>query len=147
IPTALTDGRASAEITRSDLEALLLSQARPIAAQHGATLTDIKLEVARLGDRSLSLSVRAAAKKFMMSGVVHLTARVDVTDDLRARLSQLDCRGEGVAGAVAAGFLKPKIKEYDNRDFPLAALSFASMRLRDVRITSTDPIRIEVRVE
>lgn len=143
VPVAADHGSASAEVSRADLEALLLSQARPVAAQQGANLTDLKLTLTKLGDRSLAAEIRATAKKFMMNGVVTIFAKVDVNDELRARLYDLDVKGEGVAGNIAAGFLKPKLKEHEGQQFPLATPALNGLRLRDVRIASTDPVRLE----
>ena len=143
LPVSSESGTLKMEIPRADLEALILARATAAAAQQGAKITALELKLILRSERSLAIDLRVHAKKMMMGGVVHISGRVDLDDHLTARLSEMKCEGEGVAGKIAAGFLAPKIKQVDGRSFPLADESLNGLHLRDLRVTSVDPVRIE----
>ena len=142
VPVSSERGSLSVEISRADLEALILARATIAAAQQGAKITGLELKLTAHGERSLAIDLRVHAKKMMMAGIVRISGNIEVDDTFTARLSQMECAGEGVAGKIAAGFLSPKIKQVDGRSFPLADESLNGLRLRDLRITSVDPVRI-----
>lgn len=143
LPVSSESGTLKMEIPRADLEALILARATTAAAQQGAKITALELKLIARSERSLTIDLRVHAKKMMMGGVVHISGRVDLDDRLTARLSEMNCVGEGVAGKIAAGFLVPKIKQVDGRSFPLADESLNGLHLHDLRVTSVDPVRIE----
>ena len=142
VPASSEKGILKLEISRADLETLILARATIAAAQQGAKITGLELKLTPRGERSLAIEVRVHAKKMMMAGVVCISGHVDIDDRLTARLSQMSCEGEGVAGKIAAGFLTPKIKQVDGRSFPLADESLNGLRLRDLRITRVDPVQV-----
>jgi hypothetical protein len=142
LPASLSEGRVMMEISRADLEAIILAGAIAAAEKQGAKVTRLELHLTPRGERSLAIDVRVTAKKMMMSGVVRVAGDVDLDDNLVARLSHLTCEGEGVAGKIAASVLAPKIRQAEGRALPLADFAFAGMRPRDVRIESVDPVRI-----
>ncbi len=143
LPVSSESGTLKMEIPLADLEALILARATAAAAQQGAKITALELKLIARTERSLAIDLRVHAKKMMMGGVVHISGRVDLDDHLTARLSEMNCEGEGVAGKIAAGFLTPKIRQVDGRSFPLAAESLNGLHLHDLRVTSVDPVRIE----
>ncbi len=142
VPVSSEQGSLTVEISRADLEALILTRATIAAAQQGAKITGLELKLTARGERSLAIDLRVHAKKMMMAGIVRISGNIDIDDALTARLSHMECAGDGVAGKIAAGFLSPKIKQVDGRSFPLADESLNGLRLRDLRITSVDPVRI-----
>lgn len=142
LPASVSEGQAIMEISRGDLEAIILAGATAAAEKQGAKVTKLELHLTPRGERSLAIDVRVTAKKMMMSGVVRVSGDVDIDDNLVARLSRLTCEGEGVAGKIAASVLAPKIRQAEGRAFPLADFAFAGMRPRDVRIQSVDPVRV-----
>jgi hypothetical protein len=142
LPASCRTGTATVEISRSDLEAMVLTQATVAAAQQGAKITRIDLELILRSERSLAVDVRVHAKKMMMGGVVHVTGQVDLDAQLNATLSHLTCEGEGVAGKIAATFIAPKLKRVDGQTFPVASFGYAGMHIHELRITSVDPVII-----
>src|SRR5258708_2671598 len=139
VPVACREGQLTIEIARADLDALLLCQANLAAAQQGAKVTKLDLALTQRGPRSLSVDVRVAAKKMLLGGVVRITGNVDITDDLTARVSNLNCHGEGMVGTLAAGMLAPRLRKVDGRSFPLGSFALGAIRPRDLRIASVDP--------
>ena len=69
-----------------------------------------------------------------MTGVIRITGRLDIDDELNATVSDLDCRGEGMVGTAAAGIVKKKIAPYDGTTVPLMAFSLGDVALRDLKI-------------
>jgi hypothetical protein len=128
MPSRFGSGQLSIEMTLADLTYLMLSQAKVRAGAQGVTVE--------------KLEARITAKKSLFTGVVQVTARVDIDSAMRARLSNLDCRGENLTGNLAAGMLKPKLKKFDDREFPLADFAFAGVKLNDVHLVGVDPLRI-----
>jgi hypothetical protein len=133
----LTDarsGKVDARISKEDLEHLLTEAVTAAAKQQGVTVQDVDLELTSAGKRSVEADVRVKAKKMMMSGVVHVTGRLDIDDELNATVSNLNVEGEGVIGKTAAAFLKGKVKDYDGTTVPLMTFSLGDLTLRDLKI-------------
>jgi hypothetical protein len=141
-PAGCGDGEVVVEIKRADLEALIMTAAKRAAAAQGAQVTKLQLDLKLLGPRSLAVEALVSAKKMFLTGSVRLSGRVDVDEGLNARVSGLDCVGEGVVGSVAAGALKPKLRQADGKTIALGSFAFEGMRPRDVRIESADPVRV-----
>jgi hypothetical protein len=142
MPSRFGSGQLSIEMTLADLTYLMLSQAKVRAGAQGVTIEKLDVNLRQISDRSLALEARITAKKSLFTGVVQVTGRVDIDSAMRARLSNLDCRGENLTGNLAAGMLKPKLKQFDDREFPLADFAFAGVKLNDVHLVGVDPLRI-----
>lgn len=128
------DGTAEAKVSNEDLRSIVLAAATIAAKEHGVTIKDVEIKLTSQGERSVAADVRVEARKAIVSGVVHLTGRADVDDDLNATISDLSCTGEGMIGKMAAGFLKGKLDDYNGRQFPLMAFSLGDVTLRDLKV-------------
>jgi hypothetical protein len=142
VPIGVAEGRILLEVPRTDLEALILTHAKEAAQSHGANVTKLELKLTLLNPRSIAAEAVVTAKKTLLSGTVRLTGRLDIDDALTARISNLDCVGQGVVGSVAAAAIKPKVKQAEGRTIALGALAFEGLHPRDVRIESVDPLQI-----
>jgi hypothetical protein len=140
--TDAEDGKVEAKITKEDIETLLTAAASMAAKQQGITIQDLDLDLKSDGPRSVAADVRVKAKKMMMSGVINITGKLDVDDDLNATISNLNCTGEGMIGSVAAGVVQKKIAPYDGMKAPLMAFSLGDVALRDLKITVKDSVQI-----
>jgi hypothetical protein len=136
------DGKVEAKITKDDIQTLLLAAAGMAAKQQGITIQDLDLDLKSDGPRSVAADVRIKAKKMMMSGVINITGKLDVDDDLNATISNLNCNGEGMIGSVAAGIVQKKIAPYDGMEVPLMAFSLGDVALRDLKITVKDSVQV-----
>jgi len=133
----LTDaesGKVDARITKDDLTKLLTEAATLAAKQQGVTVQDVDLELTSAGKRAVEADVRVKARKMLVSGVVHITARLDIDDELNATVSNLNVEGEGIVGSTAAALLQKKVKQYDGTTIPLMAFSLGDLTLRDLKI-------------
>jgi hypothetical protein len=135
-------GSVEASVSKSDLEALIAQLAKSKAEEHGVSIHSVELSLRSQSPRSLEAEVRLRAKKLFLSTSVQITAKVDLDAELNARLSGLDCAGEGAMGGVACGVLKPHLEKLNGRAFPLLSLPLGEVRLRDVRVAVGEKLSV-----
>jgi len=128
------EGSIETSIATSDLEALIADVARAEAGKHGVNIDSVELSLRSRGPRSLSAEVRLRAKKLFVSASLRITGQLDLDEQLNAKISGLDCVGDGAIASVACGILKPHLQKLEGREFPLMSLPLGEVRLRDVRI-------------
>src|SRR5436190_801078 len=86
---AARDGKLSIELSRAELQDLLIAVARPLVEEHGARIESADLELASAGERALTARLRIRAQKLILSVDVAIDARVDVDEHLALTLSGL----------------------------------------------------------
>jgi hypothetical protein len=120
---------------------------KPLLVLSGADEGHVDAKIAKADIRALATAadVRVKAKKMLVSGVLHITGRLDVDDELNATVSGLDCTGEGVIGTVAAAALRAKLKPYDGQQVPLVAFSLGDVALRDLKIDVKSGLHVTAR--
>jgi len=136
------DGRIEVSASPADLEALFAEVAKAEAAKHGVAIDSVQLSLRSNSPRSLTAEVRLRAKKLFLSTSVRITGQVDLDEELNAKISGLDCTGEGAIASVACGVLKPQLEKIDGRKFSLMSLPLGEVRLRDVRIAAGTKLSI-----
>jgi hypothetical protein len=136
------DGRIEVSASPANLEALIAEMAKTEASKHGVAIDSVQLSIRSNSPRSLAAEVRLRAKKLFLSTSLRITGQVDLDDELNARISDLDCTGEGAMGGIACGVLKPHLEKIDGRQFSLMSLPLGEVRLRDVRIAAGDKLSI-----
>lgn len=142
---ALSDaknGKINLQISKRDLDALLLAVGRQAAAKQGAQIVESQLTLNQLDPRSVAVEVRVKAKKLFVSAAVKVSGRLAIDDALRASGSGLACSGEGMLGDMVCGALRPQLAKIDGRSFPLTALSLGQVKLRDLRLSVGDSIAV-----
>jgi hypothetical protein len=141
----LTDaksGKVDARIRKDDIEMLLKEAADVAAKQQGIKIEDLELDLQKAGPLGVTAAVRVKAKKLMMTGVIHITGRLDIDDELNATVSNLDCKGEGMIGTAAAGIVKKKLTPYEGATVPLMAFSLGDVALRDLEIDLKEDLHV-----
>jgi hypothetical protein len=126
----------------SDLEALIAEVAKAEAGNHGVTIDSVQLILRSKSSRSLAAEVRLRAKKLFLSASLKITGQLDLDEELNARVSGLDCIGDGAIASVACGVLKPHLQKIDGRVFPLMSLPLGEVRLRDVQLAVGDKLSV-----
>jgi hypothetical protein len=142
MPGKWAGGELAVEIALPDLQSLLLRQAGPLAEGKGVEITKVDLNLRRLSERSAALEARITARKGFLTGVIQISGQLDIDSAMRARLSNLDCRGENLTGNLAAGLLRPKLQHFNGREFSLGEFIIAGMKVEDVKLASIDPLRV-----
>ena len=136
------DGYVQAKMSKGDIESLARTAAEMAAKPQGIKIEGLDLSLTSEGTRSLAADVRVKAKKMMVSGVLHITGRVDVDDELNATVSKLNVDGEGMIGTMAAGLVKGKLKPYEGKVFPLMTFSLGDVTLRDLKIDAKKDVQV-----
>ena len=127
-------GRVEASVSQSDLEALIAEVAKAQAGKHGVGIDKVQLVLQSQGPRSLTAEVRLTAKKLFLTASLRITGQLDLDAELNARLSGLNCAGDGALASVACNILKPHLEQLNGRTFQLMSLPLGEVRLRDVRV-------------
>jgi hypothetical protein len=129
------DGHLQAQISRDDLEHVLLEAARMAAADRGISIQDVRLDLKQDARKrgAIEASVEVTAKKFV-SAVIEITGRLEIDDELNVRLSNLVCAGHGMIGGLVCGFVRPQLDRLESRKFPLMGFSLGEIRLHDLDV-------------
>jgi hypothetical protein len=135
-------GRVDISTATAGLEALIAEVATAEAGKHGVKIEDLQLSLRSDGPRSLAAEVSLRGRKLFLSAGLRITGRVDLDDALNARVSGLDCAGEGAFGGMACGVLKPHLEKVNGREFPLMSLPMGEVRLRDIRVAAGDKLTV-----
>jgi hypothetical protein len=136
------EGRVEISVAVSDLEALLAEVAKSEAGKQGVNIESVALSLRSQTPRSLAAEIRLRARKLFLSASVRITGQLDLDERLTAKLSGLDCTGEGAIASVACGVLKPHLQKLEGREFPLMSLPLGEVRLRDVQIAVGDKLSV-----
>ena len=126
----------------ADLETLIAEVAKAEAGRHSVSIDSVQLSLRSRGFRSLAAEVRLRAKKLFVSASLRITGQLDLDEQLNARISGLDCTGDGAIASVACGILKPHLQKLDGREFSLMSLPLGEVRLRDVRIAVGEKLSV-----
>ena len=136
------DGHIEISLAISDLEILIADVAKAEAGKHGVNIDSVELSLRSRSPRSLAAEVRLRAKKLFISASLSVTGQLDLDEQLNARISGLDCAGDGAIASVACGVLKPHLQKLDGREFSLMSLPLGEVRLRDVHIAVNEKLTV-----
>lgn len=136
------NGHIEISASPSDLEALIAEVVKTEAGKHGVTIDSVQLILRSKSSRSLAAEVRLRAKKLFLSASIRITGQLDLDEELNAKVSGLDCTGDGAIASVACGVLKPHLQKIDGREFPLMSLPLGEIRLRDVQLAVGDKLSV-----
>ncbi|HEX8680505.1 MAG TPA: hypothetical protein VF683_11120, partial [Chthoniobacterales bacterium] len=139
------EGEVEVSADKREIENAIAAVAASEAGKHGVTVDQVRLALDVRGERSVDAEVQLRARKLFFSTVVRIGAKLDLDEQLNARLSGLTCNGDGAIGALACGALQPHLQKMNGRSFSLMALPLGEVRLRDVRLAGGE--RISVRAE
>ena len=136
------EGRLEVSVGRADLETLVLAGAKMETEKQGVTVESVQIELRSRSERALDVVAEVRAKRFFLSAAVQISGSIAIDEQLNARLSGLECAGEGPLGTLACGFIAPHLQRLNEREFSLMALPLGDIRLRDVRIAADHELRI-----
>ena len=139
------EGNANCRIGLSDLETLLLRKMQPLVAGHGITIESSDLHLQSTGGRTLDAKLRLGLSKqvfLTIHGVVLVTARLEIDDELNAIVRSVGCEGEGAVGSTIAGFAAPYLKRVEGTVVPLSTLPLGEVQMHDVQVHCTEGLHI-----
>src|SRR4051794_37326364 len=141
------NGTILIELTRAELQGMLMAFAQAAAAEQGAKIESADLTLAQAGDRAVSSNLRIKAKKLFTPATIVVEGRADVDEQLNVRLSGLQCSGEGMVGGVVAGLLGGKLKQFGGGKFNLPPPALKKLRLTGMKVEAGDPLRVSAQFE
>ena len=139
------EGNVEVSIAIADLEALVLAGAKAAADKQGVTVESVQIQLQARTERALDITVQVRAKKLFLSAAVRISGSVEIDEQLNARLSGLDCAGEGTLGSLACGVLAPHLQRFTGREFSLMALPLGEVNLREVQIAAGQELRVRAK--
>ena len=137
-----TAGRIELAIAKADLEALALSAAKAAASRQGVQVEDVRIELRARSERILDVVAQIQAKKLFLSATLRISGRAEIDEKLTARLSGLECTGDGTLGTLACGVISPHLQRLSGREFSLMALPIGEARLNRVQLATVDGLRV-----
>ena len=141
------NGSVLIELTRTELQGMLMAFAQAAAEEQKAKIESADLVLTQASDKAVLAMLRVKAKKMMMGVAVTVEGRADVSDRLSVTLSNLKATGEGMVGGMVAGLLGGKLKEHEGKAFDLAPPALKNVRLHDLKVDAGDPLRITAAFE
>jgi hypothetical protein len=136
------EGHVEVAVRLTDLEALVLRAAQAEAGKQGVTVDSVRIDLRARTERALDIVVRVRAKKLFLNAAVRISGSVEIDEQLNARLSGLECAGDGTLASLACGFIAPHLQRFNGREFSLLALPLGEVKLRDVRIAAGRELRV-----
>lgn len=137
-----SEGRLALSLSQADLETLIAQIAKNEAGKQGVTIEDARLQLRSLGPRSMEGEVELRARKLFVRATIRIAARLEIDDQMVARICDLTCAGEGMIATLACSVLVPHLRKIEGRAFELMALSLGEVRLHDVRLEVNDAVKI-----
>ena len=132
------DGSVDCQTTTDDLSKIFRASANERGKAVGLSVRKTQLTLKSQNDRDLSADIRFASVLLLVPIQLHFTAHVTVDEDGNATLSNLTCDGDDAAGSLITTFIRPVLKDYDNKTMPLVAFPTPDVHLRNVAIHLND---------
>ena len=135
-------GTLNFDVSRSDAEALLLRNAREMAAPFGVKVERMQLMIVPQTPRSVQATLYVSTKVALIPAGMLFRAHVTVDNAMNARISGLTCEGDEALGPLIVHFLRPALAKYNNSTRPLVNFPTKEMKLRDVAVTVDDGLHL-----
>jgi len=142
IVRSAAEGEVAITAAKEIIEDAIAAVAKSEAGKHGVAIDQVRLSVEPRGERSVDAEVQLRAKKLFFTTVIRIAAKLDLDDELNAKISGLTCNGEGALGSLACGVLAPHLDKLNGQAYALMALPLGEIRLRDVRLSANDRLSV-----
>lgn len=138
------DGKVSLEVSKKDIDRLLLQSARDAAGKYGVAVDRTKLKLDMIDGKSLRVDLKVNLR---VAGVLpaglHFKARMDIDDQLNGRITKLTCEGDQLLGPLISSVIDPALSKYEGKKRPLVGFAFGKMKLKDLQIDVEDGFKVE----
>lgn len=139
------EGTLHFDLTQSDLQKLMLAQAKALGASKAVAVRSLDLKLDSLGPRSLKASLHVSTLVGFIPAGIKFTARVDIDDAMNAKISNLTCDGDELIGPLIVGLIRPSLAKYDGQTKPLVAFPSGDLELRDLQIDVGERVALTAR--
>ena len=136
------EGSVHFDVSHDDLQKLVLAMARNQSSSHAVTIRATHLDLQSIGPRSLLFDLHLSTIVGFIPAGMRFTARVDIDDQMNAKISNLDCQGDEALGPLIAGFIRPTINKYNNTTRPLISFPSGRLHLDDVQIQAGEHVEM-----
>jgi hypothetical protein len=143
--TDAKDGTMTLEVPRKDVDWLLLHGARELASKFGVAVDRTKLKLDVEDNRTIRLDLKIDTRVALLPAGFRFKARVDIDDDLNGKMTHLSCEGDQLLGPLISSIINPMLEKYEGRTRPLVGFEWGEMKLRDVKMDTTDSFRLEAK--
>ena len=143
--TDAKEGSLHFDLTRADLEKLLLASAREQGGAHAVAVRSVDLDLKSLGPRAVKADLHVSTLVGFVPAGIRFTARVDIDDKMNAKLSHLTCDGDEILGPIVVGLIRPGLAKYEGKTKPLLAFPAGNLKLRDVEIRTGEQVQLEAK--
>jgi hypothetical protein len=137
-----SEGTVHFDVTHDDLQKLVLAMAREQSSSHGIRIRSVELDLQSIGPRSLLTDLHLSTIVGFIPAGMRFTARMDIDDQMNARISNLDCQGDEALGPLIVGLIRPTINKYNNTTRPLLSFPSGHLHLNDVRIQAGEHVEM-----
>lgn len=135
-------GSFNVDVSRADAEAIMLHDAREMAAKAGVSIEKLQLTIVPETPRELQVSLYISTKIALIPAGMLFKAHVIVDDTMNARISGLTCDGDEALGPLIVHFLRPALARYNGRTRPLVSFPADKMQLHDVAVRVDDGLHL-----
>jgi hypothetical protein len=139
------EGMLHFDVSRADLERLMLAQAKEAAATQALIVRSVDFDLDELGPRSLKADLHVSTLVGFIPAGLRFTARVDIDEQMNARISDLACDGDEVLGPLIVNFIRPGLAKYNGKTKPLVAFPSGNLKLSDVQVRGGERIELTAR--
>jgi hypothetical protein len=138
------DGHISMEVSRQDIDALLLKSARDAAGKYGVAVDRIRLKLDVSENRTLRVDLKADVRVgALLPAGLRFKARMDVDDQLNGTITKLSCDGDQLLGPLISTIVNPQLDKYEGKTRPLVGFVYGKMKLRDLKINVDDGFKLD----
>jgi hypothetical protein len=122
--------------------------AREEMDKKGIVIDSLRVKLTASAARSLDVAIDFKAHKNLLlvkpSASVKMTGKLDIDDQLVARMHSLKVEGGNWLGSLVGTMAEPFMRRYEGYEMPLNVLTGGDMKVQDVRIDVVDDV-LEVR--
>lgn len=141
----MSRGTLDLSAQRSTLEDALFALGDAAAKSKGAELQKVELQFENESPRQVRIRAVITAKAMFFTTTVTVSGKLSVDDALNARISNLDCEGDGMIGKMAANALRSQFEQLESRVIPLAK-GLGGVAITDVALTGGETLRIHAKI-
>jgi len=131
---AAHDGSVQCDTTMSDLSRIFRTSAATRGKSYGLTVQQATLKLTSPDEHQLIADLKLASELWFVPIAMHFTAKVQVDDAGEAKLSNLTCDGDDMAGWLISGFIRPSLAKYNGKSMPLVTFPTDQIKLHDLRV-------------
>jgi hypothetical protein len=143
--TDAKDGVLTLEVPRGDVDWMLLHAARGAASKFGVSVDRTKLKLDIEGSRTIRVDLKIDTRVGFLPAGLRFKARVDIDDQLNGKMTRLSCEGDQLLGPIVSSIIDPLLQKYEGKSRPLVGFDWGQMTLRDLKMDTTDALKLEAR--